>query len=232
MAQGLEKLAELLGTKQTVAKAKQPVAKNEMFFDDEEEDEDVMAKGDDMFADDEELENEFADEMMAKGDDYDDDYEDDDEDEDDEEIFAKASNKQGHVVDGTEVLGNILSALEDLQRTQRVMAKAVMDVGNMNRETRRQMQVMSKAMNDTQEVVGNAPRVAKSGRRRPKSKSAQPKADKQMLAKAVNAASSNRELFTANDVAVFNSMANRGDMQAIQNRFTPEQLNAVGLLKN
>ena len=231
MAEGLDKLAKMLGQK-TVAKAdNRAIAKSDDYLDD-----------DDMFADDDELEDDFADEMIdkgdhmgkedddmlfSKGDDYDDDYDDDDDDDDDDdEIFAKA-----HTVDGTEVLNNIYKTLTEMQNMNRVMAKALMEVGNASKENRRQMQHLAKAVTETGEAIGNAPRVAKSGRRRPKSKG-RDNNNRQVLAKAVDLASSNTQLFTATDVALLNSYANSGNTKAISQRFNTEQLDAIGLLKN
>jgi len=182
------------------------------------EEDELMVKGEGYEEDDDE-------ELFAKGEDYDED--DDEDDDEDEPMFSKT-----HQVDGAAVLQSVLAALEKVTRKQDVqdkklntIAKAVLDTHNA---VQGQKSTIAKAVN----AVSNAPRVARSGRKRPAPNRSQRQVNPQVLAKAVDVATSDKTLFSATDVSILSSMAQRGDVDGIKRKFNTEQRAKLGLLNN
>ena len=181
----------------------------------------TVAKGVNTHLDEDDDDMLEEDELMVKGEGYE---EDDDED---ETMFSKT-----HQVDGAAVLQSVLAALEKVTRKQDVqdkklntIAKAVLDTHNA---VQGQKSTIAKAVN----AVSNAPRVARSGRKRPAPNRSQRQVNPQVLAKAVDVATSDKTLFSATDVSILSSMAQRGDVDGIKRKFNTEQRAKLGLLNN
>lgn len=162
---------------------------------------------------DQDLEMDFEDEEdkpTAKAR-YEDDEEDDEEDEDDEAEPTLGA-----------VLSLIVRALDGIHQNLEALRAATLELGRQN-------VAVAKGVAELEEAVYgvlDAPRLPKSGRRVAKAAEEPRLNPGELVAKAVAA----KDAFSAYDVAVLESMLNRGDLEGVRKRFAPHQLKVLGLI--
>lgn len=138
-------------------------------------------------------------------------YEDDEEDEDDEAEPTLGA-----------VLSLIVRALDGIHQNLEALRAATLELGRQN-------VAVAKGVAELEEAVYgvlDAPRLPKSGRRVAKAAEEPRLNPGELVAKAVAA----KDAFSAYDVAVLESMLNRGDLEGVRKRFAPHQLKVLGLI--
>lgn len=138
-------------------------------------------------------------------------HEDDEEDEDDEAEPTLGA-----------VLSLIVRALDGIHQNLEALRAATLELGRQN-------VAVAKGLAELEEAVYgvlDAPRLPKSGRRVAKAAEEPRLNPGELVAKAVAA----KDAFSAYDVAVLESMLNRGDLEGVRKRFAPHQLKVLGLI--
>ncbi|GAA6747477.1 MULTISPECIES: hypothetical protein [Thermus] len=138
-------------------------------------------------------------------------HEDDEEDEDDEAEPTLGA-----------VLSLIVRALDGIHQNLEALRAATLELGKQN-------VAVAKGVAELEEAVYgvlDAPRLPKSGRRVAKAAEEPRLNPGELVAKAVAA----KDAFSAYDVAVLESMLNRGDLEGVRKRFAPHQLKVLGLI--
>ncbi len=138
-------------------------------------------------------------------------HEDDEEDEDDEAEPTLGA-----------VLSLIVRALDGIHQNLEALRAATLELGRQN-------VAVAKGVAELEEAVYgvlDAPRLPKSGRRVAKAAEEPRLNPGELVAKAVAA----KDAFSAYDVAVLESMLNRGDLEGVRKRFAPHQLKVLGLI--
>uniref|UniRef100_A0A7C5VJ20 Uncharacterized protein n=1 Tax=Thermus caliditerrae TaxID=1330700 RepID=A0A7C5VJ20_9DEIN len=120
------------------------------------------------------------------------------------------------------MLSLIVRALDGIHQNLEALRAATLELGKQN-------VAVAKGVAELEEAVYgvlDAPRLPKSGRRVAKAAEEPRLNPGELVAKAVAA----KDAFSAYDVAVLESMLNRGDLEGVRKRFAPHQLKVLGLI--
>lgn len=140
---------------------------------------------------------------------------------------AKADYEDEEEVEEEPTVGAVLSlivrALDGIHQNLEALRAATLELAKQN-------VAVAKGVAELEEAVYgvlDTPRLPKSGRRVAKAPAGEARLNPgELVAKAVAA----KDVFSAYDVAVLESMLNRGDLEGIQKRFAPHQLKVLGLI--